>query len=51
MENIDDLIQKAKEIGHDEVPDPKPVQAEKTILKMSIGSKDYKFFVLVVDTV
>ena len=34
MENIDDLIQKAKEIGHDTVPDTKPVIAEKKILKM-----------------
>ena len=32
MDDIDDLIKKAKEIGYDTVPDPKPIQAEKTIL-------------------
>jgi len=43
MENIDDLIQKAKEIGHDTVPDPKPVQAEKIILDM-LNSKPTRCF-------
>jgi len=43
MENIDDLIQKAKEIGHDTIPDPKPVQAEKLILEV-LNSKPTRCF-------
>ena len=43
MENIDDLIQKAKEIGHDTIPDPKPVQAKKIILDM-LNSKPTRCF-------
>ena len=43
MENMDDLIQKAKAIGHDEVPDPKFVQAEKIILDV-LNSKPSRCF-------
>jgi len=43
MENIDGLIQKAKEIGHDTIPDPKPVQAKKIILDM-LNSKPTRCF-------
>jgi len=43
MDNIDDLVQKAKEIGHDTIPDPKPVQAKKIILYM-LNSKPTRYF-------
>ena len=43
MKNIDNLIQKAKEIGHDTIPDPKPVQSEKIILDM-LNSKPTRCF-------
>jgi len=41
--DIDELVKKAKEIGHDHVPDPKPVQAERKILEV-LNSEPKKCF-------
>jgi len=43
MDNIDELIEKAKKIGHDEVPEPQTVQAEKKVLKILNRKPDRRF--------
>lgn len=41
--NIDDMIKKANEIGHDEIPDSKPIQMKKIILKILDGKPERCF--------
>jgi len=43
MENIDELIEKAKEIGHDEVPELLPIQAERKVLVILNSKPDKQF--------
>jgi len=43
MDNIDELIKKAKKIGHDKVPEPQPVQAEREVLDILNSKPDRHF--------
>ena len=43
MDNIDELIEKAKKIGHDEVPEPQTVQAERKVLEILNSKPDRHF--------
>ena len=43
MDNIDELIEKAKKIGHDEVPELLPIQAERKVLEILNSKPDRHF--------